>query len=101
MATIHEASITSAPSSEADPRRNPPESKNHLLLLSLTGPMHDRLEDLVSRSGYEKAELINLAVALFKASLDAIEEGKRVGIVDDDRDMQLEFRGFHKDDSTV
>lgn len=70
------------------------------LILSLSEEMNDRIEDLVRRSGYDRGELINMAIALFKASLDAVEDGKRVGIVDDDREIYQEFMGFHRDDPT-
>ncbi len=74
---------------------------HYSLLLGLSEEMNSRIEDLAMRTGYDKAEVINLAVALFKASLDAVEDGKRVGIVEDDREMQTEFLGFHRNDPPV
>ena len=53
------------------------------LLLSLSDEMEARVEDLVRRTGYDKGELLNMAIALFKAALDAVEEGQRVGVVED------------------
>lgn len=101
MATTHGApAMTSVPTA-GDPLVDDLRDEKVLLLLKLSGPMNDRLEDLVHRTGYSKADLINFAVALFKTALDGVEEGKRVGIVNDDQELDTEFTGFHKNDSPV
>jgi hypothetical protein len=73
-------------------------ANRHRVLFGLTDEMQDRIEDLMARTGYDQGELFNMAIACFKMCLDAVEEGHRVGVVDDDRAMSLEFSGFHKND---
>ena len=74
--------------------------RRHRVLLTFSDEMKARLEDLVRRTGYDEGELIDVAIACFMMGLDAVEEGKRVGVVEDDRAMSLEFSGFRKDDPT-
>jgi hypothetical protein len=101
MATTHDTpATTSGPQASVSVAHDFREEKL-LLLLRLSGPMEERLDDLVRRTGHSKAEIINLSIALFKAALDGVEEGKRVGIVDDDRELDTEFTGFHKNGSPV
>jgi hypothetical protein len=71
----------------------------HRMLLIVSDEMNDRIEDLMRRTGYDKGELFDVAISCFKMCLDAAEEGKRVGVVDDDREMALEFSGYHKNDA--
>ena len=70
----------------------------HRVLLGLSDEMNDRIEDLICRTGYDQGELYNMAIALFKICHDAVEEGRRVGVVDDDREMAMDLTGFHKND---
>ncbi len=80
---------------------SPPEIEHESpsrMVMEISGEMQIRLEDLIRRSGYDLGELFNVAIALFKVGLDAVEDGYRVGIVDDDREMSLDFTGFHKND---
>ena len=73
----------------------------HRMLLIVSGEMNARIEDLVRRTGYDRGELFDVAIACFKMCLDAVEEGHRVGVVDDDREMSIEFTGLHKNDPTA
>ena len=70
----------------------------HRVLLGLSDEMQARLQDLIRRTGYDQGELFDMAIACFKMCLDAVEGGKRVGVVDDDREMSIEFTGLHKND---
>jgi hypothetical protein len=70
----------------------------HRVLLLLSDEMKARVDDLVRRTGYDQGELFNVAIAFFKIGLDAVEDGHRVGVVDDDREMLMDLTGFHEND---
>jgi hypothetical protein len=102
MATIHEESTTTIESeSPKTADQGSTELAKRHILLTLSGSTLKRLDDLVDRTGYDVAGVIATALTLYQMSLDAVEEGKRVGIVDDDREIDTEFTGFHKNDPTV
>ncbi len=64
------------------------------LLLKLSPEMNGAIEDLMRRTGLPKADVLNMAVGLLKASADAVAEGKRVGIVAGDQELDMEFVGL-------
>ena len=73
---------------------------HHTLLLTLTDGTNRRIEDLSQQTGYDKGELIDIAMTLLQLSLQAVTEGKTVGVAAPDQELELEFTGFHKDDPT-
>jgi hypothetical protein len=96
MATAQERPATfSIPSDPSPSPDTPPESRVSVLL-SLSDEMEERVEDLTRRTGYDRGELFNMSIALFKVCLDSVEQGHRVGVVDADREMSLDLTGFHK-----
>jgi hypothetical protein len=62
--------------------------------LSLSPEMNRRIEELSERTKLPKEDVLNLAVGLLKAASDVIAEGKRVGIVDGDQELDEEFTGL-------
>jgi hypothetical protein len=98
MATAQERSSTFEIPIEVVPETEIDAERRSSVLLNLSGEMRVRVEDLAHRTGYDEGELFNLAIALFKVCLDAVEGGHRVGVVDDDRELSMDFTGFHKND---
>lgn len=95
MSPTSEAPVTlSVPEPVHSAHEHEDEAGRTYLLLGLTKPMNDRLEELALRSRISKAEIINRAVGLYKAAADAIAEGKRVGIASEDQELDTEFVGF-------
>ncbi len=97
MATIDATRPVIASNEPISPPTDHDEAR-HQLLLSLTEGTNRKIEDLTRRTGYDKGELIDVAMTLMQLSLQAVEEGKLVGVVAPDQDLELEFVGFHKDD---
>ena len=52
------------------------------------------LEELSSKTGESPDDVINKALALFKAATEAVEQGKSVGIASDPSHLEAEFVGF-------
>lgn len=85
--TIDDA-IGDLDSGEADPR------ERTYLLLRLSPEVDRAIEGLMERTGLPKAEVLNMAVGFLKAAADAISAGKRVGIVGEDQELEVEFTGL-------
>jgi predicted DNA-binding protein len=64
------------------------------MVLGVSGEMEERIEELAHRTGDTKAEVLNKAIGLYKLASDAARSGKRVVIVDDERDEENEIVGF-------
>jgi hypothetical protein len=64
------------------------------LMLGLTEETNRLVEEMSLRIRGSKADVIRKALGLFKLSLDAIDEGKRVGAVQGDQELDTEFVGF-------
>ena len=65
-----------------------------LLTLEVSPHANAVLEDLAARFGTDKADVQRKAVGLLKLAMDARAEGKRVGAVEPDQDLDTEFVGF-------
>ena len=65
-----------------------------LLTLEVSPHANAVLEDLAARFGSDKGDVLRKAVGLLKLAMDAREEGKRVGAVEPDQDLDTEFVGF-------
>ncbi len=95
MAGANESQIVlEVPHSSTATPGQPEESGRDWLLLGLSKEMNDRIEELASRTGDTKADLINKAIGVYKAISDAVTEGKRVGIVGPDQPLEVEFDGL-------
>jgi len=73
---------------------DPEESGRFFLSLDLSPETNALLEDLARKIHGTKGEVLRKAVGLFKLAMDAREQGKRVGTVGPDEDLETEFVGF-------
>jgi len=64
------------------------------LVFKVSPEMNARLEELCKVTGLEMGELINRAVGLFKGAVEAIEQGKHVGIAASSDDLEIEYTGL-------
>ena len=93
--TIGSTTLDQPPREAAMIDNEPPANEEIVLLtLRLTPDVNALLEDLARRTGGTKADVFRMGVGLLKLSLDAIRDGKRVGAVRSDQDIDTEFVGF-------
>ena len=52
------------------------------------------LAELSAKTGESPNEIILKALALYKAAMEAVEQGKAVGIANDPKELEAEFVGF-------
>jgi hypothetical protein len=88
MATIHEAAPPVGQS--FDDLANLRIEKT----LAMSAEADDLLADLSRRTGFNEGNVIKLALAMFKAAVDAKEQGKHVGIADTSDALVTELVGF-------
>ncbi|CAN5901312.1 hypothetical protein BH23PLA1_BH23PLA1_23590 [soil metagenome] len=62
-----------------------------LLTLNLTLEVDEMMEELADRIGGSKGDVFRKAIGLLKLASDARAEGKRVGIVEGDQVLDVEF----------
>ena len=98
MATVESPHSVIEPSKSSSKLQANSVQARHHLLLTLTDGTNQKITDLTKRTGYDKGELVDVAMTLLQLSLDAVDAGKQVGVVASDQDLELEFVGFHKDD---
>jgi predicted transcriptional regulator len=55
---------------------------------------NDLLERLASESGTTKSQILRRAVALYHVAYEAKVSGKRIGVIDKDRNVVTEFVGL-------
>ncbi len=65
-----------------------------LLTLRLSPEINQAIEALMRRTSLPKADVLNMAVGLLKAAVEAVDQGKRVGIAGDDAELEVEFTGL-------
>lgn len=65
------------------------------LSLEVSPELNATLENLVVQgSGSSKSEVLRKAIALMQVAVDARQQGKRVGIAEQDQPLATEFVGF-------
>jgi hypothetical protein len=70
------------------------EGGRYHLVLGISPEMNQALEDLALRYRTDKGGVLSLAVGLLKNFSVAADEGKRVGIVGDDTELETEITGL-------
>lgn len=63
-------------------------------ILTLTSKLNERLDFLASSSGTTKSTILSKAIALYDVSVEAISEGKIVGIFDQNGVLLNEIVGL-------
>ena len=62
--------------------------------LELSGEARQILSELMNQTSHGAEELFIRGLILYKASVDAVAEGKRVAILDEDGEIDQEITGF-------
>ena len=70
------------------------EGTTTLLTLRLSPEMDRTIEALMRRTSMPKADVLNMAVGLLKAAVEAVDRGKRVGVAGDEAELEVEFTGL-------
>ena len=87
MANVHEPSSVSESEDQGKPRK-----------IRLTVDINSRLNDILTKlsneTGTSKSEIFRRAVALFDVAHEARNEGKHIGIADDQNKLDREFIGI-------
>lgn len=88
MATIAE---TLADRPDYDPE---PEDEGCEMVMDISAETRDFLAHLAFDSGGSEFDVIGKALALYRVTLDASREGKRIGIFDENGDLEREIVGL-------
>ncbi|MYM84130.1 ribbon-helix-helix protein, CopG family [Duganella sp. FT50W] len=64
------------------------------LSLDMSPEANDLLERLASANGTTKSQILRRAVALYHVAHEATVSGKRIGVIDKDRNVVTEFVGL-------
>ncbi len=75
-------------------REDPPEDDGCEMVLEISSETRNLLARLAAESGGTEFDVIGKAVALYRIAMNARREGKRIGIIDADDDLDREIIGF-------
>jgi hypothetical protein len=89
MATITEPIVD-------QPHEDPPDDlpERYEMIVEIPAEVRAFLARLASETGGTEFDVLSKAFALYKVASDARREGKRIGILDDDFELDREIVGF-------
>ncbi len=94
MATSNENAVVVRSESHANWAGDSDDQGRIFLKIDLSPEANALLDDLAHKIHGTKGEVFRRAVGLFKLAIDAVEQGKRVGAVDSDQELDTEFVGI-------
>ena len=94
MASINDNPIGVVAETRASWPEDPNDKGRVLLSLDLSPETNKLIEDLARQIKGSKGDVLRKAVGLFKLSMDAVNQGKKIGSVGPDQELDTEFVGF-------
>ncbi len=94
MATIKENAVVARNEDHEKWADDSDDQGRVFLKIDLSPEANALLDDLAHKIHGTKGEVFRRAVGLFKLAIDAVEQGKRVGAVDTDQELDTEFVGI-------